>query len=610
MTSWQTIDFHGIVSLNKPLLELLERYLNEKEAQVVDQIFSLLPKSLEESDERKAKLSDALLSLEKLSYNVKATITEEVIDKINAILWNYTEILESSIAEIFIQLDQVTLERWHENLAFVIDSLKDILVKKLENLIWGIKRLDNLLWSFDIHLSEQKSVSYYRKKCLSFFQKKLDKSLFTTLDKIKNDLKTLYQKFQNRHEHYVKLLDEVKTDSEKFKEFAILQSLDSEIKRSFLKIFELLKLWELNRTIKALPSSDFTLALQNEVSLDKAVHIFSEYYKALKGNLFERSLSIKNNAADLKEDSPYKIFMIALSADALSETKFLNNAILHYREFLLRVDPDPYVRTRLGFSEWSSGPEPTQLKPLLNLGYDVEALIENYEKIELSLKTPVHEMFQIKEVNQEIEELLHELSHPLATHRQIRTHIEVVLEKLQTLNELGSLDIAIIPYFGEIFSKIMRLDWRYHVAQGIPLFHQLYHIHEGLLKPSNDRQHWVRLHKFKRDLNQIENWVRSKKIHGHQHDIDINMQDIKSYLQDFLASIQRNLSEEGMLKERKEEISFEISRQLLEYRYLFGQFFYQLRQNEVEGDFVRKQFLFVDQYFETVTLKLNELTNP
>lgn len=434
----------------------------------------------------------------------------------------------------------------------------------------------------------------------------IDRSLLAHLDKNQEWLRSHFAKFMKRYQAYLTLLEEVDKHVDKLSKYFVLHSLERDTEQKFIELYQLLKLWEINNAAKALPMREINLALQNALSIDKAILLFNDYYKALKANAFATSLNFKGNAFELSADSPSKTHMQEFLANCQMETHTLGASITHYREFLLRSDPNPYVRTRVGFSEGTVDSEPAHTKPLLNLGYDVETLSEIYEKLTQALKKAAQKRDRVQ-IDAEIQRLLREMEQPLATHRMMRTSAEALLEHLQQLDELGSFDYDMIPYVGKILSKLLRADWRYHVLFGIPLFHQLYAIHTGLTKPVEDWQHVNRLKKFQKLLRQIQDWVKSQKTQAHFYDIELDMNDIKGYLQDFFAHVQRLALDSSVKKEAAQAQHDELVQELLEYRYLFGNFFYQLRQNESEGLRIRRQFLFVDQYFESVENKLYEM---
>lgn len=620
--SWKTIDFQGIISLDSPVVDLLGHYLEERENQLARGILEAIPAPANTEQPLPPleltsllKLDDAIDYFAKRDYlnnhgqhpRIALENWKKSVAEINTILWQYVEILEGSVTELFQQLEQISLEQWHSRLFQAVSSIKEILVHKMEDLIWSIKRLENLLWKSRLACENPKSNSLLFIRLSSIWTSVLDRSLIAHLNKSQEFLRAQYYKFTKRHKGYISLLDEVEKSLEKLAMYRVLSTLDSETRRQFIELYQLLKLWELNCTVKALPSREFVVALRNALSIDKATGLFRDYYNALRKTLFEKSLVFKRHSQELLVESPSRSYMQESLAGSEAEIHSLGATIAHYREFLLRADPDPYVRTRLGFPDRVVGSEPAQTKPLLNLGFDVEALNELYEQLIQALKKGTVLLPEEQgKLDQEIQQHLHEMAQPLATHRRIRSAAESILDRLQKLDELGSFDSNIVEYMGQLFAKLLRVDWKYNVLHGIPLFHQLYAIHQGLIGPIDDRYHMNRLSKFRKLLHQVEDWVKNRKSQAHFHDIELDINDIKGYLQDFLGYVQRMFNEPKLAKSQAEKLEQEVSRELLEYRYLFGNFFYQLRQNETEGLLIRKQFLFVDQYFETVEYKLYE----
>lgn len=619
--AWKPIDFQSIVVLDKPVIELLNSYLEEKETQLANTILAVIPRPVHEQHPQlphpeistSQKLSKAIESFEKIDYfnshnsTVALNDFQQMLKKIEAGLWDYLEALEGCLTELFQQLDQISLEQWHDRLANVITSIKEILQHRMEDLMWAIRRLENQLWKCRLACEKPNSIGYYYKKLSQFGTTLLDKSLIDHLTKSQEYLRTQYQKFMKRYQGYQQLEKQVFPHLEKLSNYRVFRSLDAETRQHLSKLYLLIKLWEYNRTAKALSSKTLIVSLRNVLTVDKATSILREYYKALRNCLFQKSIAIKGNAQEFLSDSLEQIPIEAVVLECIGEVHLLGGMITNYREFLLRADPDPYIRTRLGFSEGPVGAEPTQTKPLLNLGYDVEALNDLYEQLLHSLRKEGPPTIEISQADPLLQNALHEINQPLIPHRIIRSRSEEILGYVQQLNELGSPNQEVIPYVGKVFSKMLRADWKYHVVFGIPLFHQLYSIHHGLVKRIDDRSHDNRLARFSTLLQQIQDFAKAQKTQTHAHEIELDMNDIKGYLQDFLATIQRTKNDLGKNKEQALSQYNKFAQELLEYRYLFGNFFYQLRQNESEGNIIRRQFLFVDQYFETVEQKLYEL---
>ena len=107
-------------------------------------------------------------------------------------------------------------------------------------------------------------------------------------------------------------------------------------------------------------------------------------------------------------------------------------------------------------------------------------------------------------------------------------------------------------------------------------------------------------------LNRLINGRKREICQRTPIEIELDMNDMKTYLQDFLASVQRAEKERAHNPFIDETVDkFKV--QLLEYRYLFGQFFYLLMNKNSESQQLRNQFLFVDQYFETIENHLSHL---
>ncbi|MBA3720971.1 MAG: hypothetical protein H0W88_01050 [Parachlamydiaceae bacterium] len=278
-----------------------------------------------------------------------------------------------------------------------------------------------------------------------------------------------------------------------------------------------------------------------------------------------------------------------------------------YREFMLETDPNPYVRSRWGFKEWSVAPEPEKAKALLNQIYDAEEMNRWYKDfIDALEEDPFSQERKENQAHQEIERLLHEMGQPLISKMMMRNRVEQLLAYIKACDEVSSPHYETINYIEDVFSKALRLDWKYHLLHEFTLFKKLYNIHQGLVERVDDPAHAYRIERFNNLFDQIERWVRKGDVYSHIHEIEVDINDMKTYLQDFLAVVQR-ASKEKSVDPFLDDTIQRFRHQLLEYRYLFGQFFNDIMSRNNEGQQLRNQFLYVDQYFETLESLLNEL---
>ena len=623
--TWKPIDFQGIVTLDRPLVEQLSRFLDEKESQLGWTINKSIPPIpgesiapvLSPSPQATLKLSESIEAFGKkvrqISRNSKTLFSKDDWQKtvriINAALWDYVEALEGTVTELFQQVEQVGFEQWHDELSKVVENIKELVLHHMEDLAWAIRRLESQLREFRWTCQRSRKTSRFFNQVFLGWKPLLDKALLSNLKKSQKFLCFRYNNFVDRYGGYMSLKDKVDQSLQKFKGYNTFSALDSDTQEKFKKIYKLLKLWELNHNSKLLPERDPVRLLRNIISSEKAFPIFREYYQTLRRALFEKSRNFKKSPQEFFLHTQGKGMMEESIAITRAELHTLGATIAKYREFLLRTDPNPYIRTRWGFAEWITGPEPAQTKQLLNLGYEVEEIDSLFVSIRKALdKGPApQDGLRIGQLNKEIGAVIHEMGQPLTSRSLMRIRAERLLNLLQQLDELGSFSPLAVDYVGMILGKALRADWKYHVLHEISDFHKIYSIHQGIVGPIEDRHHLNRVHRFKRLTNQIEQWVKNNDTQRHAHEIELDMNDMKGYLQDFLAYVQRISKDSSMDLGKANQVINDISQELLEYRYLFGNFFNHLRYNDPEEKMIRNQFLFVDQYFESIENKIHDL---
>lgn len=622
---WKPIDFQGIVTLDKSLIDQLNVYLKEKESRLGNGIVNavhafpggeVLP-SLPYQAGVYLKLSDAVEAFRNkirqvTRYPQQITAGDDWLvatRQINNALWDYAETLQGFVIELFQRLNQVGFEQWHSDLSDVTTAIKEILLHRMEDLIWAISRLEPLLLEYRFACEAKTGKSVFWSKFLHSWHSLLDSSLSTSLKRNKKLLKREYRLFIDRYQAYSKMNEKIVVSLQKFPRYHILSTLDEQLQDNFKKLYHLIKLWERNSKTKVMPQRETVRAIRNVLSPERAFTLFSDYYHALRASLFERSRIIKRAPSEIFANASSKSLILEVIAGCRAELHTLGATFGSYREFLLRTDPDPYVRARWGFTESIVAPEPKETRELLSLGYEVELLDGLFERLESSLDEgpqPLEEL-KIAQNSRNIQTTLHEMSQPLSSRHTMRGHAENLVSQIQEMNELGSFSMDVVDLVGDFFSKAMRADWQYHVMHELPLFHQLYGIHMGIVGPSRDRDHERRLAHFRSLIQQVEKWVKERDTQRHTHEIELDINDMKQTLQDFYARVQRILKEDSLSTDDKRKATQEISEHLLEYRYLFGGFFCNLPQHESEGKLIRNQFLFVDQYFESIETTLHKI---
>lgn len=607
---WRPIDFRGIIGLDRSVIHQIDHYLQEKETRLANQILNILSKSsnpptLPLGLGVHLKLSDAAEGLARQirTSQLSSQDVDRLARELNTALWEFTEVLEGCAVELFQQLKQVNIDQWTSNLGEVVYAIKDSLLHRIEELMWVVRRLEGTLQEYRKKIGES---SKGWKNWLSPNPGQLDPAILLHLKQSEEYLQTHYKTFQGQFNEYVRLSTQAEGFLEKMQHDPVLAIMGIEDQNLYVDLFRLLKIWELNPHPKGALAVDTIRAVKNMSSVNGAIEVFWIYYQELKDAFFSSSLELKAIAEQGHDQEERLLKLKEKVRNYSQELQQLIGTIGQYRDFILQTDKNPYVRSRWGFTESTVAPEPPKAKALLNLVYHAEELKGWYNRFTESLQTDL--LSQERKENhahEEIDRLLHEMGQPLISRHMMYNRAETLLSYIKDCDEIGSTHFETIQYIGNVFSKALRVDWKYHVLHEFPLFFELYHIHNGLQKPIEDPAHEFRLERFKQLFRRIEDWVNQDDIYSHVHEIELDMNDMKSYLQDFYATIQRVSNMQRSDPFLDDSIN-EFRQELLEYRFVFGQFFYHLMKKNEEGQQLRNQFLFVDQYFESVENLIND----
>ena len=615
--TWRPIDFQGIVELDRRVIDQLDHYLQEKETRLAHQILDSLHTANEPLTHKLPielpsllRLSDAvegftkkvrLFTKNKLN-ELPAHSAQHIIKEMNAGLWEYTEVLEGCIVELFQQIKQVNIDRWHRSLSKVVMVIKEMLIHRMDDLMWTIRRLDPILREFRL----KTEAGHGWRRWIRAWNSQLDPRLLSNLSQSEKFLKIQYEAFSMRYAEYVRINVKVESHLDKMKSYPVLALLEIHDQNLYIDVFRLLKFLELNLHDKGVLADETVRSLRNLASVDGVIKVFRAYYHGLEDAFFNSSHELKSFYDEEGFDEHVQRLRQKLN-EYQHELQHFMATMGRYRDFILKTNPNPYVRSRLGFTEWTVGPEPEKSKELLNLIYKAEELKRWYEQFLASLNQDFVVQHR-RETNDlhEIDGILHEMAQPLISQAMMRNRVERLLFHIKDFNEVGNLHEEAVNEVGTILSKAMREDWKYHVLYEFPLFHEIFRLHKGLEIPITDPAHAFRLERFRHLCGQIEEWIRKGDVYAHIHEIELDMNDMKIYLQDFLATVQR-LAKEKNSNPFLDEAIHKLRQQLLEYRYLFGKFFFELQTKETDGQQLRNQFLFVDQYFESAELILHEL---
>ena len=605
---WSIEEYQGIFAINRGLVDQLNLYLDGREARlgmaIIDSIHAgSLPPRLEPSSTASLRVHEAVEEFGKKIHQLKHSQPGDIhpgdwkisSEQVNKAVWEYVEILEGCVTELFQHLDQISFEHWNTDLSQSVGFIKDTLAHRLEDIHWGVKRLDYYLKDYRwICEDGRKKWKFWRKSAMAL-QKLIDRSLSSHITKTQEQLGVQYQNFKEKFVGYLQLYKSAESKVQKFYEYKAFTSLDLDTQEKLRKTDLLLELWELNSSAKTLPQYETVWALRSSMSPYGVFTLFQEYFEAIRATIFEKSRLIKKKFQFFFQEKEGRLLLANTLANYRTELEKLRSMIVHYREFL--------QKTEHGFSPGSK--ESKNFTALVENVLKLDAICEKFH-YSLEQESVAEPKFSVH-TDQAIQRHLHEMAQPLATKGTMLSEAEEALKLLDGLNEISSFNPYVVDYVGNSLSKAMKADWKYHVLQEIPLFQQLYEIHQHIVESSEDRQHTNRMNKFRRIVDHLELWVKNGEILKHTQEIELDINDMKGYLQDFLAKIQRMTQESSLERDEAMKNISSANQKLLEYRYLFAKFFHRLSQKNPEEKLLRKQLLFVDQYFESIDNRLQEM---
>jgi hypothetical protein len=195
------------------------------------------------------------------------------------------------------------------------------------------------------------------------------------------------------------------------------------------------------------------------------------------------------------------------------------------------------------------------------------------------------------------------MGQPLMSKPMMKLRAEHWVNLVEQLDEISSANSSLVDFIEQALTKALRGDWKYQVLFDMAKFRRIYTIHQGIITEVATPHHIKRKWAFTHCIHLFEQWIIKNETPKHAEDIELNIHDIKNYLQEFLEEVQNINNKNTFQTLRLYE------HQLLEYRYLFGSFFHRLHESHPEEKMLRQRFLFVDQYFETVETLLLERRN-
>lgn len=620
---WQSYEAQnqGIV-LTEPMADQLNEYLSGKEGELSNRIVELIlliegiPSLKDTPNRSQIKLSDAVEEFSrKVAWASQSSRMPSpsghaklATRRMNETIWAYVEVLEGCVVELFQQLDQIGFEHWNVDLVRTTTSIKDELNHRLDDLLWAIRRLEQQLKLYNRGCESREGKWTGWRRILAPFSKCLDRSLEPAILKCSKFLNFRYRKFIERYAGYLQMHESVQEKMDDLYGYRVLSSMDIDQQDKIKQLCFYLNLWEQNNESRMLQRAEPVRAVRSCLTPERTVVLFQEYASMLRNALFDKSRLIKQQFRHMFIEKESREPILDNIAGYRTEIQFLNALIGKYRKFVTQTEGGLGENESIVDFLFKHKKEPRQVQELKKMMVQLMTLDGTAASFYNALQhKPVEEESLTPEIKDKVNDHLHEMAQPLASKDLMRTSAKGLIAELQGLDEIGSFDPNVVRYVCRTLSKAMCKDWKYHVLQEIPAFHTIYDTHRQIISLQEDRQHQIRFGKFQRVLSQLEGWVKSREMGRRAQEIELDINDIKAYLQDYLASVQRLEPRDSGAPLENDELNNSmdsVSEAFLQYLHLFGSFFSRLDPDRSEHRLLRRHLLFIDQYFEEIDRKL------
>lgn len=543
------------------------------------------------------------------------TSAQKLTGSVNQLLWEFTEWLEVTAGEFFAQIQYSSIQTWDSSLHEIVRATGILFLQVVRTLLICSQQLG-------VSLSR-----YGNFKRWNFFSTvRIDPKLFKALQRTERFLEERYQIFQEHYHAYKSMSLELAEAFVKQEEFSGFKSLSPVDRAFYTQVWYLIKFIEkssrsvkellpaLKRCLQNYGKSTYLMRYQQNESLEMredgdlflsnpVIRLFRVYLNGMEEQLFKCSLDFKQVESALQ--NAYGELCLEkkdLLGSGVVELNALIEIMGRYRAFLLTNRPDPYQRSRWGFTEWIVSPEPPSAKELIALidrGEELKKCFEHLsqsirEDKKIKLKREAHALHLMKES-------VHEMGNPFLNYAAAKNIGADFVREFAVWDELGAASLSCVEETEILLSQMMREDWKYHVLGGMPLFHYLYRIHNELQNRLLETREDAYLKRFCALLGEVRE--KSRLEDSPRIEAERPLQEIRKSLEAFLERVCKNFNESLEIS-AKEVLIKKYRRELLQHRYQFSRMVNRLVKEEAVA---RENLLFVDQYFESIDNLIDSL---
>ncbi|MGK5594866.1 MAG: hypothetical protein ACSNEK_05875 [Parachlamydiaceae bacterium] len=515
---------------------------------------------------------------------------------LNKEIWRYLELIEGNIVELFVQLEMIDINLWNESLCESLSFITIELRTYLDELLILIRSLEHCL-------SEQKVLYYTKKMPFHWLIRSLLRQSHSIDPQIKlnieNSKSYLDTQFCSLHKKMNRVIGEkykIAKEAKSLKSLIGLYQLDKREREYFLQFYRSLMLRSFAIQEKIISKNDFWKYFDFTYSPTKLIELFSKYYEVLLRTFYRL-------CHDWRETHHQKIVE---DIESLGKEKIhLEGVLRKYRSLLLVLNPNPYVSTKLGFSESVVGPEPTyslQLKELLFALTSLNKLIGRFSD-SIVLNKFEDADSKLKRVKTAIELLSHQMGQPLISRKQMVNLMERMVTLLEELDELGGSVGDVSEIITTALLTLLNYDWYHQILQGNEKFKEVYDIHLQVEKKAQNLAHEHRLVKMEDSLFRLKSLLGFQDPFKVINDAESDLTEINALLQELFYSTKRLW--ENTNEADKFTLAGRLKLEVLEYYQLFSSFLVPLNKEEPNGKLLLNSFFSVKQYLDATLQVIN-----
>lgn len=455
----------------------------------------------------------------------------ELGDRMSAHLWEWVDWLDVALGEWVVRLQGVSAELWVYRRWGEAETYAHILQNILQELFQAMQQLETGLQRYAEKRKQTKKKYFWSQESW------LDSRLLARVTERKNFLSHQVGIFTEGWKLYQKVPE---------KELFFLQGHNTwEQIREYKHVLPLLAMQEQRGVYPKELEEAVSGALKRQAKSLK--NFFYSSVGALREHFCALSWEWKKENLSRKSALQWQIEIRSV----LDEMAYLGQYMGRFRTFLLTHHPNPYLRTRWGFTEWIAGPESSMAKEMVWVIEEMEKLRTTGERFFVSVGRNQAETLQGEEgAWRKIQQILHEMGSPFSHVAHAQKMAEAFVQQWAIWDEFGAFGAVRVTETGRFLSSAVREDWQYFSLAKLSSFQTLYQWHR-LLWPLQEEPVFIPFWKALDRFIHITTADRKLREEDHEVALEYELSKMEKSIEALKQRVQEVLqADSGELAER------------------------------------------------------------